>query len=53
MTTFEEWFSQVDAPPASSKRAWNAALNELEESLDTAENIGDVKDTIKYMKTDE
>jgi len=55
MKSFDDVFEEDDASPLVREVAetgWNKALAILEASLDTADNIGDVKDTIHYMRTD-
>lgn len=59
MTSFEDWISKQDDSLRSNsnsakaaRESWNAALRQMEEALETDENLGDIKDTIKYLKTD-
>jgi len=55
MKNFEEAFSDSDyaegARPAI-EAGWNLALSALKAALLPGENLGDVKDTINYMRTD-
>jgi len=54
MKSFDEAFSDSEyaegARPAI-EAGWNLALSALEAALLPGETLGDVKDTIKYMRT--
>jgi len=57
MENFSDWIQDKRSTLQSNSNArkgarkgWNSALDQLEKSIENADNLGDVKDAINYLK---